>query len=175
MASEDAAGSSTALQDALYRAYVGPKAAAYLAYFTGRDAGGSWISWHWPSMFAAFHWALYRKQWGYALSLVLIGFLGLLALVFHAAALANASAEQVTTFNVVWLLVAIAAFLIPPLVTKPLYHRAARAAIASTAHVDAAAERLQAVARRGGTSSKALATGLVLTFLVPVGLIVLGR
>ena len=71
-------------------------------------------SWHWPSTVAVFYWALYRKQWLYAVAFALTGMFGLLACGFHAAALANASEEQVTTFTRFWLGVAVAAFLVPP-------------------------------------------------------------
>lgn len=174
MAREDTAGGSRLSQDALYRAFVGPNAAGYLAYFARRDAGHGWLSWHWPSL-VAFYWALYRKQWGYASALVALAIVGLFALVFHAAALANASAEQVAAFSTFWLGAAVAALVIPPLVTLPLYYRAASGAIAGTAHIAATDERLQAVARRGGTSRAALWIGLIVTCLLPVALALLGR
>ena len=175
MPSDATTGAHLPAQATLYRAFIGPNDGAYLGYFTRRDAGGSWLSWHWPSTVAVFYWALYRKQWMYAVAFALTGMFGLLACGFHAAALANASEEQVTTFTRFWLGVAVAAFLVPPLITMPLYYRAARAAIARTAPADAAGDRVAAVARRGGVSRAGLWLGVLFTCLLPVGLAWLGR
>lgn len=175
MASDDTPGFRPSGEDALLRAFVGPNDAAYLAYFARRAAGRSWLSWHWPSTVAVLYWALYRKQWVYAVACVLVGVFGLMAFVFHMAALANASDAQVTTFTRFWLAVAAAAFLVPPLITMPLYYRAARAAVARTAHLGEGAERRDALARRGGISRTALWIGVILTCLLPVGLATLGR
>ena len=161
-------------RDALYRAFAGRNAEAYVAYFTARDDGRRRLAWHWPSLLVVFFWALYRKRWGYALALALVGVLALFALVFHAAALANASAEQEAAFSTFWLGVAAAAVVIPPLVTLPLYHRAARAALARTASIAHTGERLAALARLGGTSRVALGIGVIATVALPFALALLG-
>lgn len=173
MARADTAGAGTPAQESLYRAFVGPNAARYLAYFARRDAGHGWLAWHWPSL-AVFYWALYRRRWGYAVTLAILAMVALFALVFHAAALANTGAEQVAAFATFWLGAGAAAVIVPPLITLPLYNRAARAAIAGTAHLGTADARLAALAQRGGTSRTALWLGLVVTLLLPVGLAVLG-
>ena len=42
----------------------------------GTEAGVK-TSWHWPSTVAVFYWALYRKQWLYAVAFALTGMFGL--------------------------------------------------------------------------------------------------
>jgi hypothetical protein len=58
----------TSIQTPLYEAVVGGRNASYYtAYFRRADARGyAPISWHWPALFIAVPWLLYRRQYRWA-------------------------------------------------------------------------------------------------------------
>jgi hypothetical protein len=61
-------GDVTAIQVPLYEAVIGERNAPYyLAYFRRADARGyAPVSWHWPALWIAVPWLLYRRQYLWA-------------------------------------------------------------------------------------------------------------
>jgi len=139
---------SIASDEALYRAFVGPRNQDYyLAYFARADARGyAPISWHWPVLAVGLLWFIYRKL--YLLAFVtfvfpyLASILGALAERFVAGSGAPLAWILVLGFYAVWL----------PLHANAYYYRQARTAIEATrvALPGRPEEQAALVAARGG-------------------------
>ncbi len=139
----------------------------YLPRFERYDReGGFKLGWHWPSLFVGFWWALYRRIW----STALLYFAG--PYILAAALGVSAAVMGKTGAGIASIIYLLALFLVPPLISNPLYHRHCRKVI-ERARKTSGNPRVQAaiVAQKGGTSSVALYIVLGLWLVATVGIL----
>lgn len=158
--------------DVMYRAVIGPKNQDfYLKCFARRDAGGSFVAWHWPAFFWIFGWGLYRKLWGYAFGGALLGCVvsAAISAIFYAFASRPGPTDQ----SLPYLLAVVLGGTVPALFAIGFYHRKVRALIGHTVHLVDSRERLRELIRLGGTSAwwivvpALYATGIVAAIALP--------
>lgn len=139
-------------REALYRAFVGPKHTDYyLRYFARRDAGGGFLSWNWPSAFAVFWWALYRRCYGFAFG----GWFAAFALATCGGFLygfAHGMVRPPDRDSLPWggSVVGIVAAMLVGLIANGFYYRKAQRVLAETSTIADPTLRLALVAERGG-------------------------
>jgi hypothetical protein len=156
-----------ASDEALLRAFVGPRNADYyLAYFARAEARGyAPISWHWPALLLGILWLVYRRLYVAALALfVASNLIGIVA----------GAAEQQWPGSgnpiLMTFLVAVMGLWLP-LHANALYYRHARAAIeaARTLYPGDVAAQTASMASRGGVRPQfaaALVALIVLSLLL---------
>jgi hypothetical protein len=139
--------------EALYRAYVGPRGQAYyLAYFARADRRGyAPIAWHWPALVFGVLWFLYRRLYFWALGLILAPY-GIAALAAVVEGLVAGAGRIVS-----WTLLVGILLLWLPLQANAIYYRHARAAMAAVRriHPGNRTQQIATLAAAGGVRPQA--------------------
>ena len=137
-----------ASDEALLRAFVGPRNEAYyLAYFARADARGyAPISWHWPALCFGMLWLVYRRLYPWALALFAAPYVAMLvaAAAEHWMPGSGAPVQWTLVLGLlgVWL----------PLNANAIYYRYARGAVAAARllHPGNVAAQTALLSSRGG-------------------------
>lgn len=153
------AAASRRTDDDLWQAITQTRANYYVPKWKRYAAGeGTFPSWHWPAFFFGSCWALYRKAWAGALILlgISVGLFGLGRFLAGILAGINGGVSSAGSEAVEGLL-AIAAWVVPPLFANGVYYRKARTLVtrARSVHNDHAAQ-LAYVTANGGVSWKSV-------------------
>ncbi|KQV78861.1 hypothetical protein ASC87_11035 [Rhizobacter sp. Root1221] len=131
-----------------WRAVIGPKGQDhYLPRFREMAAAGGefQVGWHWPALFLAGYWLLYRKAWlATVLYLVLSTVLAFVVGLF-AGAIGTSS-------DVAGVLAVLGVVVAPPLMAHWVYFRKCRSVVDSVVPGESRERYLERLARRGGTS-----------------------
>lgn len=156
MASSDpapnvAASDAPLADELLWKAAVGRRSDYYLPRFAKYERQKrSFPSWHWPALFIAFWWALYRKAWGGA---VLFFFLPILIGLLFAIGASLLPPEYSIAANVAHWMGILAAYVLPAMLANGVYYRRVKAWVheARSRYPDSATQ-VAYLTGKGGTS-----------------------
>lgn len=154
-----------------YKAVIGPKNQAYylnqFARFDGHEKTSA--TWHWPALFVAFYWMLYRKMWLNAFLYFMAPYLALMVLAL-VVGFAGKSGAMVAGLG--YGLFTIAMFALPAMYANALYYKHCKEMIAEVQASSKRVERnLGQLAGKGGTSGVVLILVLVMVFFGVIGIL----
>ena len=139
-------------------AFIGPgKRDWYLKRFAQRSRDGASLGWHWPALFVALYWLIYRRMWLYCLLYILMPFPVGFALGFVGTMVGlKMSLIQVLIVAVIWIT--------PPLLATNLYWWHAQKQVRKVkARTEDRYEQLAMLSNRGGTRAWVMWLVLVVT------------
>lgn len=158
-------------QEEFYKAIIGSKNQDYyLRHFSRFDRDGkAGASWHWPALFVAFYWFLYRKMWLTALVYFVLPYIVMIPLGVLAS-VAGDSAQAIIGLGYILLVVGI--WLLPPMYANALYYKHCKKKILETRASSHDLQRqLGELSGRGGTSNVVLIIVLIFVFVAVIGIL----
>lgn len=146
------ASSSAMTRKSMYEAFIGPeKSGYYVPHFERFDAGGSKISWNWPSAWITQWWMLYRGMflWGF-LGYPILNMIGFMCL---GILLGMSGAGPTASMAVIYLVGVPASFVLTGLYGNKIYHGHVNKFIAKSERLGLSdQDRREWLIRKGSTS-----------------------
>lgn len=165
-----AASAAPLANEILWQAAVGKRSDYYLPRFAKYEREKrSFPSWHWPALFIAFWWALYRKAWAGA---ALFFFLPILVSLPPQIGVALLAPEDKHAGSLAYWASVVVAWMLPPMLANGIYFRRVKAWVeeAQTRYPDSTAQ-VAYLAGKGGTSGGVAVAAAAFVFLAVVGIL----